>query len=82
MIRATIATLNSQHDFCSIDGVLKAGEQVLPEAKRALKVLEGNNARKTRIPYIFITNGGGPSETTRAQKLSKELGVEVSPFLA
>lgn len=62
-----------------IDGVLKAGERVLPEAKRALAILEGQNSKKVKIPYIFITNGGGPSEEERAKKLSLEFGLRVSP---
>ncbi|UZJ54896.1 hypothetical protein CBS101457_004216 [Exobasidium rhododendri] len=62
-----------------IDGVLKAGHNVLPAAIRALSILEGNNSLKKKVPYIFITNGGGIAETDRAQNLSRELQVEVSP---
>lgn len=62
-----------------IDGVLKAGPNVLPEAKRALKILQGDNSRREKIPYIFITNGGGKHESARANDLAKELEVPVSP---
>ncbi|EST08907.1 HAD-superfamily hydrolase, subfamily IIA [Kalmanozyma brasiliensis GHG001] len=61
-----------------IDGVLKAGPNVLPEAKRALQILEGNNPRKQKIPYIFITNGGGKHESARAKDLARELEVPVT----
>ena len=60
-----------------IDGVLKQGPNVLPCAKRALKMLEGNNSRSERIPYLFITNGGGYAEADRARRLSVELEVDV-----
>ncbi|ETS60294.1 hypothetical protein PaG_05849 [Moesziomyces aphidis] len=62
-----------------IDGVLKAGPNVLPEAKRALQILEGNNPRNQKIPYIFITNGGGKHESARATDLARELEVPVTP---
>ncbi|SPO31163.1 related to cat eye syndrome critical region protein 5 precursor [Ustilago trichophora] len=61
-----------------IDGVLKAGPNVLPEAKRALQILEGNNPRNQKIPYIFITNGGGKHESARAKDLARELEVPVT----
>ncbi|KAL1918801.1 uncharacterized protein VTP21DRAFT_2823 [Calcarisporiella thermophila] len=61
-----------------IDGVLLRGGTVLPEAKRALRILDGHNPYKMRIPYVFITNGGGVGEAERAKKLSKQLGVPVS----
>lgn len=61
-----------------IDGVLKAGPNVLPEAKRALQILEGNNPRNQKIPYIFITNGGGKHESARAKDLARELEVSVT----
>lgn len=61
-----------------IDGVLKAGPTVLEPARRALRLLEGDNARSARVPYVYVTNGGGPSETERAALLQQELGVPVS----
>ncbi|OCB86802.1 HAD hydrolase [Sanghuangporus baumii] len=59
-----------------IDGVLIRGQHVLPQAKRALKFLDGGNELGIKIPYILITNGGGTSETIRCQRLSNLLGVE------
>ncbi|KLO09493.1 HAD hydrolase [Schizopora paradoxa] len=61
-----------------IDGVLIRGEQVIPQAKRALEILEGDNELGMKIPFVLITNGGGTSETIRCQRLSKKLGMEIS----
>ncbi|XP_048430964.1 haloacid dehalogenase-like hydrolase domain-containing 5 isoform X2 [Pyrus x bretschneideri] len=33
-----------------------------------------------RIPYVFLTNGGGISESKRALELSSLLGVKISPL--
>ncbi|KAJ7140251.1 HAD-like domain-containing protein, partial [Mycena crocata] len=62
-----------------IDGVLIHGPSVLPEAKRALAILNGHNKHGIKIPYILMTNGGGLSEENRCVKLSKELGVQIHP---
>ncbi|KAJ7078847.1 HAD-like domain-containing protein [Mycena belliarum] len=60
-----------------IDGVLIRGEDVLPAAKRALSILEGNNPFGMRLPYILLTNGGGVSEQQRCEKLTAKLGFEI-----
>ncbi|KAJ7690656.1 HAD-like domain-containing protein, partial [Mycena rosella] len=60
-----------------IDGVLIRGEDVLPSAKRALSILEGNNPFGARLPYILLTNGGGVSEQERCEKLTAKLGFEI-----
>ncbi|CAJ2503070.1 Uu.00g104640.m01.CDS01 [Anthostomella pinea] len=62
-----------------IDGVLIRGGRVIPEAIQAMKVLNGENEYGIRIPYIFLTNGGGKSEAERCNDLSKQLEVEISP---
>lgn len=62
-----------------IDGVLKQGPKVLPEARRALRILHGENRYRIKFPYILVTNGGGPSEKDRAQKLTAELQVDIQP---
>ncbi|KAF9453937.1 HAD-superfamily hydrolase [Macrolepiota fuliginosa MF-IS2] len=65
--------------FCfDIDGVLIRGPHVLPAAKRALSILEGDNPFKCKIPYILLTNGGGVSEQIRCQKLTEQLGFPAS----
>ncbi|KAJ3568445.1 hypothetical protein NP233_g5708 [Leucocoprinus birnbaumii] len=64
--------------FCfDIDGVLIRGPNVLPAAKRALSILEGDNPFGCKIPYILLTNGGGVSEQKRCQKLTKQLGFPI-----
>ncbi|TEB37474.1 HAD-superfamily hydrolase [Coprinellus micaceus] len=60
-----------------IDGVLIRGPHVLPEAKKALKMLEGDNPFRTTIPYILLTNGGGVGEEERSKSLSHKLGVHI-----
>ncbi|KAF7321495.1 hypothetical protein MKEN_00670300 [Mycena kentingensis (nom. inval.)] len=62
-----------------IDGVLIRGPHVLPAAKRALSILEGDNPFRQKIPYILLTNGGGVGERERCQNLTKKLGVQIDP---
>jgi HAD superfamily hydrolase (TIGR01456 family) len=62
-----------------IDGVLVRGGDAIPEAVEAMKVLNGENEYGLRIPYIFLTNGGGKFETERCRDLSKQLEIDVSP---
>ncbi|CAK7205000.1 hypothetical protein SEUCBS139899_007764 [Sporothrix eucalyptigena] len=62
-----------------IDGVLVRGGRPIPEAIEAMKVLNGENEYGIRVPYIFLTNGGGKTEAERCQDLSKQLELEVSP---
>lgn len=45
--------------FCfDIDGVLKQGEHVLPQAKQVMQILAGNNPLGKKYPFICVTNGG------------------------
>lgn len=62
-----------------IDGVLIRGGRPIPEAIEAMKVLNGENEYGIKIPYIFVTNGGGKTEQERCIQLSKQLDIEVSP---
>ncbi|KAK4506817.1 hypothetical protein PRZ48_000550 [Zasmidium cellare] len=62
-----------------IDGVLIRGGRPIPEAIEAMKVLNGENDYGIKIPYIFVTNGGGKTEQERCIQLSKQLDIEVSP---
>ncbi|KAH9979083.1 hypothetical protein BGW80DRAFT_714935 [Lactifluus volemus] len=55
----SIIQANSNHILSlgfafDIDGVLLHGMRVLPEAKRALSILEGNNPFNRKIPYILV----------------------------
>ncbi|KAI2609219.1 HAD-superfamily hydrolase [Hypoxylon sp. NC1633] len=62
-----------------IDGVLVRGGRPIPEAIQAMKVLNGDNKYGIKIPYIFLTNGGGKTEAERCGDLSRQLDVEISP---
>ncbi|QSS63052.1 phosphatidyl synthase [Histoplasma capsulatum] len=62
-----------------IDGVLIRGGKAIPAAVEAMKVLNGENEFKEKVPYIFVTNGGGKTEEERCIDLSKQLELEVSP---
>ncbi|KAF2740191.1 HAD-superfamily hydrolase [Polyplosphaeria fusca] len=62
-----------------IDGVLIRGGKPIPEAIEAMKVLNGENEYGIKVPYIFVTNGGGKTEQERCVQLSQQLEMEVSP---
>ncbi|KAI1204425.1 HAD-superfamily hydrolase [Annulohypoxylon truncatum] len=62
-----------------IDGVLVRGGRPIPEAIQAMKVLNGDNKYGIKIPYIFLTNGGGKTEAERCGDLSRQLDIEISP---
>ncbi|KLJ11941.1 hypothetical protein EMPG_12906 [Blastomyces silverae] len=62
-----------------IDGVLIRGGKAIPSAIEAMKVLNGENEFKEKVPYIFVTNGGGKTEEERCIDLSGQLELEVSP---
>ncbi|RDW94373.1 putative CDP-alcohol phosphatidyltransferase [Coleophoma crateriformis] len=61
-----------------IDGVLVHGDRLIPEGKRVLEILNGDNELGIKIPHIFLTNGSGKIETKRCAQLSKILGSEIS----
>jgi len=55
-----------------IDGVLVKGKTVLPETLKALKLLN-----TLRIPFMFLTNGGGKTEKKKAEELSRRFQVPI-----
>ncbi len=57
-----------------IDGVLVRGRDPLPGAREALRLV-----REFSAPHVFLTNGGGCPESTKAEQLSEWLGVKVAP---
>lgn len=61
-----------------IDGVLVHGDRLIPEGKRVLEILNGDNELGIKIPHIFLTNGSGKPELARTQQLSKILGSPIS----
>jgi len=62
-----------------IDGVLIRGGRPIPEAVEAMKMLNGQNEYGIKVPYIFVTNGGGKTEAERCVQLSQQMEMEVSP---
>jgi HAD superfamily hydrolase (TIGR01456 family) len=61
-----------------IDGVLVHGDRLIPEGRRALEILNGDNELGIKIPHIFLTNGSGKPEAARCAQLSKILGSPIS----
>lgn len=61
-----------------IDGVLVHGDRLIPEGKRVLEILNGDNQLGIKIPHIFLTNGSGKPELARVQQLSKILHSPIS----
>ena len=55
-----------------IDGVLLRGGIPLPRAVEAVKLLVAS-----QIPFVFVTNGGGITEASKAKELTKKLEVKV-----
>ena len=56
-----------------LDGVLIRGKGGVPGAVEALKRLTA-----LRVPFIFVTNGGGVTEANKAAELCVRFGIEVS----
>ncbi|KAJ4305369.1 hypothetical protein N0V90_000900 [Kalmusia sp. IMI 367209] len=46
-----------------IDGVLVHGDRLIPEGKRVLEILNGDNELGIKIPHIFLTNGRDPASS-------------------
>ncbi|KAL2015639.1 hypothetical protein VTK56DRAFT_5079 [Thermocarpiscus australiensis] len=61
-----------------IDGVLVHGDRLIPQAKRTLEMLNGDNELGIKIPHIFLTNGSGKPERARTEQLSKILQNPIS----
>ncbi|KAH7139372.1 phosphatidyl synthase-like protein [Dendryphion nanum] len=61
-----------------IDGVLVHGDRLIPEGKRVLEILNGDNELGIKIPHIFLTNGSGKPEAPRCKQLSDILKSPIS----
>lgn len=59
-----------------IDGVLTRGKKVFPAALAAFQKLVGDDGR-FRVPVIFVTNAGNSLRSSKAQALTRALGVKV-----
>ncbi|KAJ1919334.1 hypothetical protein H4219_002022 [Mycoemilia scoparia] len=54
-----------------IDGVLIRGKNAIPQAVKALRILDGENKLNKKIPFVTLTNGGGVTEAEKAAAVSK-----------
>lgn len=61
-----------------VDGVLLHGDHLIPESRRVMELLNGDNELGIKIPYILLTNGGGKTEVDRTDQLSRILGSPIS----
>jgi HAD superfamily hydrolase (TIGR01456 family) len=61
-----------------IDGVLVHGDRLIPEGRKALQILNGDNELGIKIPHIFLTNGSGKTEEARCKQLESILRNPVS----
>lgn len=55
-----------------IDGVLLRGKEVIPSAIEALQLIQ-----EYAIPHVFMTNGGGCTESEKAKSLQNKFGINV-----
>ncbi|KAD2804937.1 hypothetical protein E3N88_38314 [Mikania micrantha] len=62
-----------------IDGVILRGRSPIGDSPKALRRLYDDSGR-LKIPYLFLTNGGGIPESRRAKELSQLLGVNIDPI--
>ncbi|EEF38500.1 hydrolase, putative [Ricinus communis] len=61
-----------------IDGVILRGRVPIGGSPQALKRLYGYNG-SLKVPFLFLTNGGGIPESRRSIELSEILGVKILP---
>ncbi|XP_052190540.1 uncharacterized protein YKR070W isoform X2 [Diospyros lotus] len=62
-----------------IDGVILRGNIPIGGSPSALRRLYDDSLRTLKVPYVFLTNGGGVPESKRAFELSKMLGINILP---
>ncbi|XP_038891013.1 uncharacterized protein YKR070W-like isoform X1 [Benincasa hispida] len=64
-----------------IDGVVLRGHHPIGGSTKALKRLyvDSTSSGTLKVPFLFLTNGGGTPESRRAIELSELLGVNVLP---
>ncbi|XP_071922541.1 mitochondrial hydrolase YKR070W isoform X4 [Coffea arabica] len=62
-----------------IDGVILRGQNPIGNSPAALKRLYHDYSGNLKIPFLFLTNGGGTPESRRAFEMSQLLGVKILP---
>lgn len=78
MSKEKVAAAKNMAFAFDIDGVLAHGNEAIPEAKEALRMLNGDNELGIKIPYILLTNGGGKTEAARCAQLTEVLDSPIS----
>ncbi|XP_024031786.1 uncharacterized protein YKR070W isoform X1 [Morus notabilis] len=73
-----LCSLPSSGIAFDIDGVVLRSEVPIGGSPQALRRLYDDSGA-LKVPYIFLTNGGGFRESKRALELSELLGVNISP---
>ncbi|KAL4748585.1 hypothetical protein BDW72DRAFT_180056 [Aspergillus terricola var. indicus] len=79
LIPASTTTTDEFALAFDIDGVLIRGGKPIPAAIEAMRYINGENPYGVKVPYIFVTNGGGKTEEERCLDLSRQLELEVAP---
>ncbi|KAL3820075.1 hypothetical protein ACJIZ3_005980 [Penstemon smallii] len=78
---ASFHSVSKQNSFgiaFDIDGVILGGKSPIGNSPIALKRLF-HDSGALKIPFLFLTNGGGIPESRRAFELSELLGVNILP---
>lgn len=57
-----------------IDGVLYRSGNLFTRTAEAMKLLESS-----KIPFVFVTNGGGLTEVEKSVELTRKIGINVKP---
>ncbi|CAG8439784.1 7370_t:CDS:10 [Ambispora gerdemannii] len=74
------STQTCNYGIClDIDGVLIKGRKALPQAKKALSFLSGENVLQKKIPFLLLSNGGGMTEAKKAADLTRTIDFPISP---
>ena len=80
MMRSGSAEIGNSRVVCGkgvaldIDGVLYRSGTVFPRTAEAMRLLEAS-----KIPFVFVTNGGGLTEVEKSIELTHQLGITVRP---
>ncbi|CAI9296049.1 unnamed protein product [Lactuca saligna] len=81
-VSAQLHSIPKRHSFgiaFDIDGVILRGRTPIGDSPKALRRLYDDSGC-LKIPYLFLTNGGGIPESRRASELSQLLGVNIDPI--
>ncbi|KAK8805881.1 hypothetical protein WA158_002537 [Blastocystis sp. Blastoise] len=73
-IRSLSTSLKTFGIACDIDGVLLKGKQLIPRSDDAIRFLQDK-----KIPFCFMTNGGGLLESDRIHFLEEKLHTHLDP---